>query len=65
MSPLMTRPVATPQEALQAGADLLVIGLITSAPDPGAAAAALATALSRHRPRVAELTAPVPPATGG
>jgi orotidine-5'-phosphate decarboxylase len=58
--------VATPQEALQAGADLLVIGRpITSAPDPGAAAAALATALSRHQPRVAEPAAPAPPATGG
>jgi orotidine-5'-phosphate decarboxylase len=34
--------VATPQEALRAGADLLVIGRpITSAADPGAAAAAL------------------------
>jgi orotidine-5'-phosphate decarboxylase len=42
--------VATPQEALAAGADLLVIGRpITSAPDPGAAAAALATALGRHQ----------------
>jgi orotidine-5'-phosphate decarboxylase len=46
--------VATPQESLQAGADLLVIGRpITGAPDPGAAAAALATALSRHQPRAA------------
>ena len=43
--------VATPQEALQAGADLLVIGRpITGAPDPGAAAAALATAIRRHQP---------------
>jgi orotidine-5'-phosphate decarboxylase len=43
--------VATPQEALGAGADLLVIGRpITSAPDPGAAAAALATALRRRQP---------------
>ncbi len=43
--------VATPQEALQAGADLLVIGRpITGAPDPGAAAAALATMLRRHQP---------------
>jgi orotidine-5'-phosphate decarboxylase len=40
--------VATPQEALSAGADLLVIGRpITSAPDPGAAAAALAASLRR------------------
>jgi orotidine-5'-phosphate decarboxylase len=46
--------VATPEEALQAGADLLVIGRpITGAPDPGAAAAALGTALSRHQPRPA------------
>ncbi|MGN6795627.1 MAG: orotidine-5'-phosphate decarboxylase [Streptosporangiaceae bacterium] len=46
--------VATPQEAIQAGADLLVIGRpITGAPDPGAAAAALATALSRHQPPMA------------
>lgn len=37
------RRVATPQEALQRGADLLVIGRpITAAPDPVAAAAALA-----------------------
>jgi len=39
---------ATPEEALRAGADLLVIGRpITSAPDPGAAAAAIAASL-RH-----------------
>jgi orotidine-5'-phosphate decarboxylase len=45
--------IATPQEALRAGADLLVIGRpITSAPDPGAAAAALATALRRREPAV-------------
>ena len=43
--------VATPQEALRDGADLLVIGRpITGAPDPGAAAAALATALRRREP---------------
>ncbi len=35
--------VATPEEAMRAGADLLVIGRpITGAPDPGAAAAAIA-----------------------
>ena len=40
--------VATPEEALLAGADLLVIGRpITSAPDPGAAAAAIAASLRR------------------
>jgi orotidine-5'-phosphate decarboxylase len=40
--------VATPEEALEAGADLLVIGRpITGAPDPGAAAAAIAAALRR------------------
>ena len=43
--------VATPEEALRAGADLLVIGrAITAAPDPGAAAAAIAAALRRHVP---------------
>jgi orotidine-5'-phosphate decarboxylase len=41
--------VATPEEALDAGADLLVIGrAITAAPDPGAAAAAIAASLRRH-----------------
>jgi orotidine-5'-phosphate decarboxylase len=40
--------VATPEEAMQAGADLLVIGRpITSASDPGAAAAAIAASLRR------------------
>jgi orotidine-5'-phosphate decarboxylase len=40
--------VATPEEALQAGADLLVIGRpITGAPDPGAAAAAIAAPLRK------------------
>src|SRR5208282_4391067 len=40
--------VATPEEALLAGADLLVIGRpITQAPDPGAAAAAIAASLRR------------------
>jgi orotidine-5'-phosphate decarboxylase len=44
--------VATPEEALAAGADLLVIGrAITGAPDPGAAAAAIAASL-RHVPAV-------------
>jgi orotidine-5'-phosphate decarboxylase len=42
---------ATPEEALRAGADLLVIGRpITSAPDPGAAAAAIAALLRRLLP---------------
>ncbi len=40
--------VATPEEALQAGADLLVIGRpITGAADPGAAAATVAASLRR------------------
>jgi orotidine-5'-phosphate decarboxylase len=40
--------VATPEEALRAGADLLVIGRpITGAADPGAAAAALGASLRR------------------
>jgi orotidine-5'-phosphate decarboxylase len=40
--------VATPEEALAAGADLLVIGRpITGAPDPGAVAAGIAAALRR------------------
>ena len=43
--------VATPEEALQSGSDLLVIGRpITAAPDPGAAAAALAASLRRLSP---------------
>ena len=43
--------VATPQEAIRAGADLLVIGRpITGAPDPGAAAAAIAASLRRMVP---------------
>ena len=43
--------VATPEEALKAGADLLVIGRpITKAPDPGAAAAAIAGSLRRAVP---------------
>jgi len=40
--------VATPEQALRSGADLLVIGRpITSAADPGAAAAAIAASLRR------------------
>jgi orotidine-5'-phosphate decarboxylase len=40
--------IATPEEALRAGADLLVIGRpITGAADPGAAAAALAASIRR------------------
>ncbi|WP_026411632.1 orotidine-5'-phosphate decarboxylase [Actinomadura oligospora] len=40
--------VATPEQALAAGADLLVIGRpITGAPDPGAAAASIAASLRR------------------
>lgn len=43
--------VATPEEAFAAGADLLVIGrAITAAPDPGAAAAAIAASLRKHAP---------------
>jgi orotidine-5'-phosphate decarboxylase len=43
--------VATPEEALRSGSDLLVIGRpITAAPDPGAAAAALAASLRRLAP---------------
>jgi orotidine-5'-phosphate decarboxylase len=42
---------ATPEEALRAGANLLVIGRpITGAPDPGAAAAAIAAPLRRLAP---------------
>jgi orotidine-5'-phosphate decarboxylase len=46
--------VATPEEAMLAGSDLLVIGRpITSASDPGAAAAAIAASLRRvSSPRV-------------
>jgi orotidine-5'-phosphate decarboxylase len=40
--------VATPQEALRDGADLLVVGRpITAAADPGAAAAAMAASIRR------------------
>lgn len=43
--------VATPEEAIRAGADLLVIGRpITRAPDPGAAAATVAASLRRVVP---------------
>ena len=52
--------VATPEEAIRAGADLLVIGRpITRAPDPGAAAAAVAASLRRAFPS----TSPATPAT--
>ncbi|MQY02416.1 orotidine-5'-phosphate decarboxylase [Actinomadura macrotermitis] len=45
--------VATPEQALAAGADLLVIGRpITGAADPGAAAAGIAAALRRTVPGV-------------
>ncbi|MEV5574660.1 orotidine-5'-phosphate decarboxylase [Spirillospora sp. NPDC052269] len=41
--------VATPEQALAAGADLLVIGRpITGAPDPGAAAASIAASLRKN-----------------
>jgi len=43
--------VATPEEAIRAGADLLVIGRpITGASDPGAAAAAIAASIRRAVP---------------
>ncbi|MEU4574110.1 orotidine-5'-phosphate decarboxylase [Nonomuraea sp. ATR24] len=43
--------VATPEQALADGADLLVIGRpITGSPDPGAAAAAIAASLRRSGP---------------
>ena len=43
--------IATPEEALRAGADLLVVGRpITRAADPGAAAAAIAASLRRVAP---------------
>ena len=44
--------IATPVEAIRAGADLLVIGRpITRASDPGAAAATIAASLRRAAPR--------------
>ncbi|HXZ63487.1 MAG TPA: orotidine-5'-phosphate decarboxylase [Streptosporangiaceae bacterium] len=47
--------VATPEEALRSGADLLVIGRpITGAADPGAAAAAIAASLRRAEPLTAD-----------
>jgi orotidine-5'-phosphate decarboxylase len=58
--------IATPVEALRAGADLLVIGRpITKASDPGAAAAAIAgslrrAVLARGRPRPFRAASPCP-----
>ena len=44
--------VATPEDAMAAGADLLVIGRpVTAAPDPGAAVAAVAASLRRTATR--------------
>src|SRR5690606_172272 len=46
------RRVATPEQAIADGADLLVVGRpITGAPDPAAAAAALAAGLAEVRAR--------------
>ena len=57
--------IATPVEALKAGADLLVIGRpITKASDPGAAAAAIAGSLRRAVPRP-QRNAPEPPTHAG
>jgi orotidine-5'-phosphate decarboxylase len=54
--------VATPEEALREGADLLVIGrAITGAPDPGAAAAAIAASLRKHAPAPPHASSPVRP----
>jgi orotidine-5'-phosphate decarboxylase len=54
--------VATPEEALRGGADLLVIGrAITGAPDPGAAAAAIAASLRKHAPAPPHASSPVRP----
>jgi orotidine-5'-phosphate decarboxylase len=56
--------VATPEEAIRAGADLLVIGRpITRSSDPGAAAAAVAASL-RHVVPTALLTQLAPLASG-
>jgi orotidine-5'-phosphate decarboxylase len=53
--------VATPEEAIRAGADLLVIGRpITRAPDPGAAAAAVAASLRRAFPSASSATPAAP-----
>ncbi len=57
--------IATPEEALKAGADLLVIGRpITRAPDPGAAAAAIAASLRRAASASASASASGPAALG-
>jgi orotidine-5'-phosphate decarboxylase len=58
---------ATPEQALEAGADLLVIGRpITAAPDPGAAAAAIAARLRRLAPTSGlPCATPAPPALAG
>jgi orotidine-5'-phosphate decarboxylase len=53
--------VATPEEAILAGSDLLVIGRpITGAPDPGAAAAAVVASLRRQAALAATSPGPLP-----
>jgi orotidine-5'-phosphate decarboxylase len=52
--------VATPEEAVRAGSDLLVIGRpITGAPDPGAAAAAVVASLRRQAALAASSPGPI------
>ena len=52
--------VATPEEAVLAGSDLLVIGRpITGAPDPGAAAAAVVASLRRQAALAAGSPGPI------